>query len=186
MPKSPEGMFAAIARNLPDKTGRSLEEWMEVAKDAPEGKKTERISWLKAQGLGHGQAQTVLHFLEGPTVDYADQSGLIDALFKGRHTDLRPVFEDLRDIVSTRWDDVEVSARKTYVSFNRNKQFLIVLPKGGELVLGFALPPDYEDERMTVAKNVGGSDRIRWKVALQDATELPSVMDLVEAAHDVN
>ena len=55
----------------------------------------------------------------------------------------------------------EAIARKTYVSFNRNKQFLKVLPKKGELVLGFALPGDLKDDRLLPAKNIGGLDRIK-------------------------
>ncbi len=162
MPNSPQEMFEAIARNLSKKTGKSLDEWTEIAKDAPDGKQSEKIEWLKEQGLGGGQARTVLFYSEGPEIDYDDQVGLVNEMFKGRYEDLLPVYAKVRDAVSKVGDDVEVSARKTYVSFNRNKQFLIVLPKKGELVLGFALPEDLEDDRLLPAKNIGGSDRIRW------------------------
>ena len=36
MPKSPEEMFAAISRNLPKKTGKSLDEWMGTSIATPE------------------------------------------------------------------------------------------------------------------------------------------------------
>jgi predicted transport protein len=186
MPKSPQEMFEAIARNLPERTGKSLEEWMAVAKGAPEGKKTERIKWLKAKGLGHGQAQTVFHYLDGPTVDYTNEQALIDGMFKGKNADLKAVYEEVRSVVSEMGKDIEVSARKTYVSYNRNKQFLITLPKKGELVMGFALPGDLEDDRLQRAKNIGGSDRITWFVGIQDAKELMAYMDLVEAAYEAN
>jgi predicted transport protein len=186
VPKSPEEMFAAIARNLPEKTGKGLDEWMEIARDAPEGKKTERIKWLKSKGLGHGQAQTVFHYLDGPSVDYSDQGTLIDGMFGGRNADLKPVYEEVRGVVSKMGEDVDVSARKTYVSFNRSKQFMITLPKKGELVLGLALPGDYHDDRLEPAKNIGGSDRIKWYFGIQDASQLNAYIDLVEAAYEAN
>jgi predicted transport protein len=186
MPKSPQEMFEAIARNLPERTGKSIDEWVEIAKDAPEGKKSEKIEWLSEQGLGRGQARTVLYYSEGPEIDYDDQEGLINDMFKGRHEDLLPVFGNVRDMVASIGDDVEVSARKTYVSFNRNRQFLIVLPKKGELVLGFALPDDLEDDRLMPANNIGGSDRIKWYVGIQDPEDLPKYMDLIGSAYEAN
>ena len=80
----------------------------------------------------------------------------------------------------------ETIARKTYVSFNRRQQILIVLPKKDELVLGFALREDREDDRLLPAKKIGGSDRIKWYVGIQGSDELPRYMDLVEVAYEAN
>ncbi len=42
MSKSPEEMWAAITRNLPEKTGRSLSEWINVLnREGPEGHKNQ-------------------------------------------------------------------------------------------------------------------------------------------------
>jgi predicted transport protein len=185
MPKTPEEMYEAIARNLPDRTGKGLDEWLKVARDAPEGKRTQRIEWLMGHGLGRGQAQTVLYYARGMDIDYRDQSGLVGDMFEGRHEDLLPVFEEARALVSKMGDDIEVSARKTYVSFNRGRQFLIMLPRKGELVVGFALPEDHEDDRLQRAKNLG-SDRINWYVGIKDAGGMKAHMDLVEAAYEAN
>ena len=185
MPKTPEEMYAAIARNLPDKTGKDLDEWKEIAKDAPEGKKTEKIEWLMGYGLGRGQAQTVLYYSEVMDIDYADKDGLVRDMYKGKHEALFPVYEKARDELMKKWDDVDLHILKTYVSFNRNRQFLIMRPKGGELVLGLALPEDHEDERLTPAKNLG-SERIRWSAAISEAGDLSRYMDLVDAAYEAN
>jgi predicted transport protein len=185
MPKTPEEMYKAIARNLPDKTGKGLDEWLEVAKDVPDGKKTQQIEWMMGHGLGRGQAQTVLYFAQGMDIDYTDTDALIQGIYKGKHEPLLPVYEETRDALMGKWKDVDLHVLKTYVSFNRNRQFLIVRPKGGELVMGFALPEDYFDDRLTAAKNLG-SERIRWSVAIGDAKDLSKYMDLVEAAYADN
>ncbi|NIP35854.1 MAG: DUF4287 domain-containing protein, partial [Thermoplasmata archaeon] len=175
----------AIAKNLLDKTGKDLEEWLEVAKDRPEGKKTHQIEWLMGFGLGRGQAQTVLYFAQGMDLDYKDKEGLVRDMYKGRHQVLFPVYEETRDMLLSKWDDVDLHILKTYVSFNRNRQFLIMRPKGGELVMGLALPEDHDDERLIPAKNLG-SDRIVWSVSIADAKDLERHMDLVDAAYEAN
>jgi len=178
-------MYEAIARNLPERTGKSLEEWLELARDRPDGKSTRQIEWLMGFGLGRGQAQTVLYYARGMDIDYADEEGLVRDQYKGRHEALFPVYEATRDALMARWDDVDLHVLKTYVSFHRNRQFLIVRPKGGELVLGLALPEDHEDERLARAKNLG-SDRIRWSLSISTAGELSRHMDLVDAAYQAN
>ena len=54
--KKRQGMIA----NLPEKTGRSLEEWSAVLAACPEEGYSARVGWLKAEhGLGHFQARLV-------------------------------------------------------------------------------------------------------------------------------
>ncbi len=136
-------------------------------------------------GLGRGQAQTVLYFAQGMDLDYKDKEGLVRDMYKGRHQVLFPVYEETRDMLLSKWDDVDLHILKTYVSFNRNRQFLIMRPKGGELVMGLALPEDHDDERLIPAKNLG-SDRIVWSVSIADAKDLERHMDLVDAAYEAN
>jgi hypothetical protein len=45
---------------------------------------------------------------------------------------------------------------------------------------------DHEDDRLLPAKSIGGSDRIKWYVGIEEGSELGAHMDLVEAAHDAN
>ncbi len=51
---------ASIAASLPAKTGRTLEEWAEIARAAPTAGFMELVGWLKREcGLGHFQAVRV-------------------------------------------------------------------------------------------------------------------------------
>ncbi len=57
---SPQEMNDAIVRNLKDKTGKSLGEWIEALRASTSAEKKEIIKFLKEEnGLGHFQAQTI-------------------------------------------------------------------------------------------------------------------------------
>lgn len=59
----PEEMEAAMIRNLPEKTGKSLEEWCAVLKESGLTEKCDMKKHLKeGHGVGHFQAQTIVKF----------------------------------------------------------------------------------------------------------------------------
>ena len=58
---SPQEMEAAIIQNLPGKTGKSLDEWLEVLRESKLTEKKELKAHLKdTHGVGHFQAQTIV------------------------------------------------------------------------------------------------------------------------------
>ena len=61
---TPEEMQKAIIKNLPEKTGKSLEEWLEIVKSIDSANQKDLIQKLKTEcGLGHFQAQVICqHF----------------------------------------------------------------------------------------------------------------------------
>lgn len=61
MALSPEEMEKAIIRNLPEKTGKSLEQWVKVLAKAKLPDKKSQMTFLKeTHGAGHFQAQTII------------------------------------------------------------------------------------------------------------------------------
>tara|TARA_Y100000588_G_C14068324_1_gene844636 strand:- start:774 stop:971 length:198 start_codon:yes stop_codon:yes gene_type:complete len=57
----PNEMEEAIIRNLPDKTGKSLDDWFVVLKDSEITEKRNMNLHLKeVHGLGHFQAQVIV------------------------------------------------------------------------------------------------------------------------------
>ena len=61
MALSPKEMEQAIIKNLPEKTGKSLEQWVQVLAEAGISHKKEQIALLKqTHGVGHFQAQTII------------------------------------------------------------------------------------------------------------------------------
>ena len=61
---TPEEMQKAIIKNLPEKTGKTLEEWLVIAKSLDTSKQKELVQKLKTEyGLGHFQASTIIKFI---------------------------------------------------------------------------------------------------------------------------
>ena len=64
MPKSPEEMAAAMIANMPEKTGKTLEQWLAIASKTGAEKHGQIVKALKADhGMTHGYANLVAHKL---------------------------------------------------------------------------------------------------------------------------
>ena len=60
MAKSPEDGMASLIRNLEEKTGKSIDTWVAIARGPGKTKHKEIVDYLKAEhGLGHGYANQV-------------------------------------------------------------------------------------------------------------------------------
>ena len=62
MPASPDDMAASMVANMKAKTGKTLEQWMAIAKKTGAGKHGQIVKALKTDhGLTHGYANLVAH-----------------------------------------------------------------------------------------------------------------------------
>jgi predicted transport protein len=128
MAKSPEEMAASMIRNLPEKTGKSLEEWLEIARASGLEKHGQILKMLKSEhGMTHGFANLVA--IKTLQTD-AEPTGadLVAAQYAGAKADLRPIYETLVAAIGKFGDDVELASKKSYVSLRRNKQFGLIQP----------------------------------------------------------
>ena len=128
MAKSPEEMAAAMIANLKEKTGKTLPQWLKIAKAAKLEKHGQIVKHLKSEhGVTHGFANLIAHktLAEGTSKPTSD---LVAAQYSGGKEALRPIYEKLIEMVRKFGADVEVSPKKTYVSLRRNKQFALVQP----------------------------------------------------------
>ena len=131
MPKSPEEMAAAMIANMKDKTGKTLEQWLVVAKKTGGAKHGEIVKALKADhGLTHGYANLVAHkLLKSDAGSKADAgTDLVAAQYAGPKADLKPIYDALLKVVTAFGKDVEISPKKSYVSLRRSKQFALIQP----------------------------------------------------------
>ena len=129
MPKSPEEMAAAMIANMKKKTGKTLEQWLDVARKTGGTKHGEIVKALKAEhGLTHGYANLVAHkLLKSDAGSTADQgTDLVAAQYAGAKADLKPIYDALIAAVTALGKDVEISPKKAYVSLRRSKQFALV------------------------------------------------------------
>jgi hypothetical protein len=130
MAKSPEEIKAAMIAGLPEKTGKSLEAWLQILRASKLAKHKEFVTLLKMEhGLTHGFANMIaLQALQSDSHTASDTDALVDGQYAGAKAGLRPIYDAVLTAVKKFGKDVEVSPKKAYVSLRRNKQFAIVQP----------------------------------------------------------
>lgn len=128
MAKSPEAAEATMVANLEEKTGKSLAEWVKIAKASKRAKHGELVAYLKSEhALTHGYANLVAHRTLKSAAGDSAPDDLISAQYSGKKAGLKPIYDALIAGVS-KFGDVEVSPKKAYVSLRRAKQFAIFQP----------------------------------------------------------
>jgi hypothetical protein len=175
MPMSPQDMMGAIERNLPARTGRTLKQWAAlVRRDGPAERK-DRTAWLrKEHGLGGTTAMLIAYAAEGrqPHQDYEDGDALVAAMYSGRKAGLRPTHDAALAAARRLGKDVAPSARKTYVSLVRRRQFAALQPSTADRVdLGLVLPGVKPRGRLEATKTVGGG-RVTHRVVLRSPKDV--------------
>jgi len=118
-----------MIRNLEEKTGRPLAEWLKVARASKLSKHGEIVKFLKTEhGLTHGYANLVAHKTLGSDAAEFEGDDLIAAQYAGAKAPLRPIYDALVAAIKRFGDDVELAPKKAYVSLRRNKQFGCIQP----------------------------------------------------------
>ncbi|EDP95054.1 DUF4287 domain-containing protein [Kordia algicida OT-1] len=111
--------------NMPEKTGKSLEEWLVILKKETFAKHSEAVNFLKKEhGVTHGFANTIVHLSKEDKTETVD---LVTAQYEKKQ-DLKPIYEALKSYIKTLGNDVEFAPKKAYVSVRRKKQFAIIQP----------------------------------------------------------
>lgn len=156
--------FASVRASLERDTGKTLDEWVAIARTCPETKPRARAQWLKDHhGLGINRASQILDAAFPPPAGWDDPQKLRDALWTDPVS--RAIFEAVR-AAATALPDVVEGQRKAVTAFSRKVQFAAVRPvKGGTAMLGLALDPE-ADPRLEAAKNESWSERLRARLPL--------------------
>ena len=129
MAKSPEEQMASMVANMKANTGKSLEEWLKIAKASKLEKHGEIVRMLKADhALGHGFANLVAHNARGSLTPTTSEGNPSVGQYDGAKAALKPIYDKLVTICEGFGDDVELTPKKGYVSLRRSKQFATIHP----------------------------------------------------------
>jgi predicted transport protein len=137
-----DSQVQTMIKNMPERTGKSLDEWFIVLSKARLEKHGEMVKLLKEQyGVTHGFANTIILIYrqqsEGGLVENED---LIAAQYSGAKAGLRPIYDELIKTIKSFGKDVELAPKKAYVSLRRSKQFGLLQPSAKDrLDLGLVL-----------------------------------------------
>ena len=128
MATTPEEGMASLIRNLEAKTGRSMADWIAIARASGLSKHKEMIEYLKTNheltyGYANQIAQRALAHDDAPD---AGSDELVDAQYTGAKAAMRPLYDHLIKVITGIGSDVEVSPKKTCVGLRRSKQFALI------------------------------------------------------------
>lgn len=120
-----EKALQTMIDNMPEKTGKSLNEWKTILKEKSYAKHSEGVNFLKKEhGVTHGFANTIVTLSKEENNSPTD---LVDQQYKGKEN-LFPIYEAILNAVKTFGNDVVITPKKTTVSLIRKKQFALIKP----------------------------------------------------------
>ena len=177
--------FATMAENLRTKTGRTLDEWVAIARASGIGAHMALVNHLKAEhGLGHGYANMVVHAANASSSLSQDDDALVDAAFDGAKAHWRPFYDRLVALVGGFGGDVELAPKKGYVSLRRKKQFALLMPSTKDRFdIGLALKGEEPAGRLELAGSWNAMVSHRVRIAA-DAEADEQVAGWLRAAYD--
>jgi uncharacterized protein DUF5655/uncharacterized protein DUF4287 len=188
-------MTQSILAAMKQKTGRSLDDWLElVGSDGPPTEK-ERAAWLKAKhGLGTNYAGCIAETSVGKGELFSAEGYLrlapqyVEDLFAGPKAGLRPIYEALLAAGLKLGKDVRVSPCKTFVPLYRNHVFAQIKPTTRTRIdLGLALKDTKTPKRLIDTGGFAKKDRITRRIEISSVGDIDDeVRQWMKAAHDMD
>jgi len=178
-------MAQSVIAGMKQKTGRSADEWVQLAKKHGPASEKDRVAWLKCEhGLGTNYAGWIAGRSLGKTdaTDSADEylkqaHDYVDKMFAGPKEHLRAIYDEILAYGKTLGPDIRVSPCQTFVPIYRNHVIAQVKPTTQTRIdLGLALRDTRTPKRLI---NTGGfekKDRITHRI------EIPRVEDFDDEA----
>jgi hypothetical protein len=111
--------------NMPEKTGKTLEEWIQILKAENIEKHGLAVKYLKSEhGVTHGFANTIVTLSRE---NESSEEDLIASQYTGKES-LKPIYDSLLSAVSKLGDDIVITPKKASVSLIRKRQFALIKP----------------------------------------------------------
>ena len=157
-----------MINNMPEKTGKSLEEWKKILKKKAFAKHSEGVKFLKSEhGVTHGFANTIVALSKE---ENKSEDDLVSAQYKGKEA-LLPIYEALIKYVNTLGKDITITPKKTSVSVIRKRQFILIKPATKTRIdLGFKLKDKPTTDRLETSGPFG--TMCTHRVKLNDKKEV--------------
>ncbi|MFK7803386.1 MAG: DUF4287 domain-containing protein [Anaerolineae bacterium] len=114
-----------MINNMPEKTGKSLEEWFQLLEKESFEKHSMILKFLKTNhGVTHGFANTIAALFKERNEPAKD---LVETQYEGKES-LKPIYDLLISTVENFGDDITITPKKSSVSVIRKKQFALIKP----------------------------------------------------------
>jgi hypothetical protein len=168
-------------RELPEKTGRSLAEWIALTKKSGPPTEKERREWLKKEHkLGTNSAAWIAERVDGkgleedsPEAYLKTAAEWVEAQYSGPRIGLRPLYEQLLKLGFSLGKDVKACPCKTMVPLYRNHVFAQIKPStNARIDLGFALGNMKTPKRLIDTGGYEKKDRITRRIEVRSKADI--------------
>lgn len=188
-------MVQKFVADLPEKTGKTLEEWGELVDAQGFDTAAEKRSFLKTKhGFGTNAAAWIVEYTDdNPTWDADPESYLacaaefVDDMYSGGKEHLRPVFERLLEVGRALGEDVKVCPCKTMVPLYRGRVFAEIKPSTKtriDLSLALTLDVPEQGKLKRNEQRIKKGDRLTHLIALEKLDDVtPEVKRWLKAAY---
>jgi hypothetical protein len=167
--------FDSVRQGLERDTGRSLAQWVEIARTCPETRHRARLKWFKdTHGLLQNRASYVLSEAFESTMPWDEPTALVDALWTDPAA--RALYEAVDAHVMGLSGAIR-TARKGYTAWARNFQFAAMKPVKGVAILGLAVPVD-TDPRLQPRGSQSWSERLPSQLRLNTLAEVDAALSV--------
>jgi hypothetical protein len=161
--------FATMRATLETRTGKTLDQWVAIARSCPHARPNDRVKWLKSEhDLGQNSAALVLHeAFPQAAGGWDDAEGLRNALWSDEA--LRAILVQVTAVAET-IEGIVIGQRKSFTAFSRDVQFAAMRPvKGKGALLGLKLDPALSPRLTPPARTESWSERLSATILLPDA-----------------
>jgi hypothetical protein len=164
--------FASVRGGLERETGKSMAEWIAIARACPETGHRARLRWFKeSHGLLQNRASLVLSEAFEFPMGWNDPDALMSTLWTDHRA--RALFEAL-DSAIVAFPGVTRTARKGYTAWSRKVQFAAARPINGErIMVGLAVDPEIS-AGLSDRKSESWSERLKAKRVIASLEDIDS------------
>ena len=181
---------------LPQKTGRSLEEWVTLIQSSGPASEKERRDWLKTEyRLGTNYASWLAGRAEGKNMEEDSPEAYlktaaewVEAQYAGPRAGLRPLYEELLKLGLGLGKDVKACPCKTMVPFYRKHVFAQIKPGANTRIdLGLALGNLKTPKRLIDTGGYEKKDRITRRIEIREKADIDDeVKRWLEKAYEMD
>jgi len=188
-------MGQAFVANMKEKTGRPLEDWLELLASQGPAAEKERLAWLKAKhGLGMNYAGCIAEISVGKGDLYSPEGYLraadkyVEDLFAGAKSGLRPIYDALLAAGRKLGSDVRVCPCRTFVPLYRNHVFAQIKPATRTRIdFGLALRDTKTPKRLIDTGGFAKKDRITRRFEIHSVEEIDAeVLKWMKAGYEMD
>jgi hypothetical protein len=189
-------MVQTWVATLKAKSGRSLEEWLELIRQKGPESEGEQRAWLKADyGLGTNSASWLAERAVGKGGGEDDPEsyleaalGYVEAMFAGPKASLRPIYNELLQLGLGIGTEAKACPCETIVPLYRNHVFAQIKPSTRTRIdLGFALKDAPATGRLIDTGGFAKKDRITHRIPISSLADIDDeVKRWLRAAYDLD